>query len=57
MLVGALINLTPSESPKEAFWNALGGFLLGLFAVGGYEAKVRLLSGQGSRPKPESARE
>ena len=52
MLIGTLVSLTPSQSAQEAFWNAVAGVLMGLLAVGGYEAKVRLLSGQGTRPEP-----
>lgn len=57
-LVGLVLSASASDNIKDVVWNAVIGTLLGLTAVGGYEAKVRLLSGQGSRdPKPSTKAE
>lgn len=52
MLIGAVLSATAATDLKSVFVNAFTGVLAGLLAVGGYEAKVRLLSGSGSRPEP-----
>lgn len=51
VLIGAVLSASASSALelKAVFLNTLWGAVLGLTAVGGYEAKTRLVSGLGTR--------
>lgn len=49
LLIGAIVQASTSEDLSALVINTIVGVFLGLAAVGGYEAKVRLTSGAGTR--------